>query len=82
MSKLLTREMDVFFILGFLVGKIVGALVSSFPYLGLFFEDMSLADRLVSEFIAQLLSFNGYHYALAIIGGLLLAIRKSQDLFE
>jgi len=47
-----------------------------------FFEDMSLADLLVSEFIAQLLSFNGYHYALAIIGGLILAIWKSQDLFE
>jgi len=43
---------------------------------------MSLADLLVSEFIAQLLSFNGYHYALAIIGGLILAIWKSQDLFE
>ncbi len=78
----MTREMGVFFILRFLAGKIVGALVSSFPFVGLFFEDMSLADLLVSEFFAQLLSFNGYLYALAIIGGLILAIWKSQDLFE
>ena len=52
------------------------------PFLDCFFEDMSLADLLVSEFIAQLLSFNGYYYALAIISGLILAIWKSQDLFE
>ena len=48
----------------------------------MFFKDMSMADSLVSEFIGQLLSFNGYNYALAIIGGLILAIWKSQDLFE
>ena len=59
MSKLMNREMGVYFILGFLVGKIVGGLVSSFPYIGLFFEDMSLGDLLVSEFFAQLLTFNG-----------------------
>jgi len=82
MSGLLTQEMGVFNILGFPIGKIVGAPVSSFPYLGLFLEDMSLGDHLVSEFFAQLLSFNGYHYAIAIIGGLILAIWKSLDLFE
>jgi hypothetical protein len=74
--------MGVFFILGFLVGKTVGTLVSSVPFIGLFFEDMSLGDLLVSEFFAQLLSFNGYHYALAIICGLIFAIWKTKDLFE
>ena len=37
-------------------------------------EDPSLSGLILEEFVAQLLSFNLNHYALAIIGGLILAI--------
>ena len=44
------------------------------PIWGFFLEDPSLADILFEEFVYQLLAFNLYHYALAVIGGLILAI--------
>ena len=62
------------FLGGFLVGKIVGSLVSMLPVWGFLLEDPSIADMLLEEFVYQLLSFNLYHYALAVIGGLILAI--------
>ncbi len=82
MSKIVTGEMGIQFILGFLIGKFIGALVSTMPFIGLYFEDSTLGDLLLTEFVNQLLSFNAYHYALAIIAGLILAIWKSNDLFE
>jgi len=69
-----TRGHVTAFLGGFLVGKIVGALVSMLPIWGFFLEDPSLADMLFEEFVYQLLAFNLYHYALAVIGGLILAI--------
>jgi hypothetical protein len=74
MTKVVNREHVIAFLGGFLVGKIIGALVSMFPIWGIFLEDPSLADILFEEFIYQLLAFNFYHYALAVIGGLILAI--------
>jgi len=62
------------FLGGFLVGKIIGTLVSMLPIWGFFLEDPSLADILFEEFVYQLLAFNYYHYALAVIGGVILAI--------
>lgn len=82
MSKIVNGEMVIQFLLGFLVGKFVGASVSAMPFISLYFEDATLGDLLFSEFGAQLLAFNAYHYALAIIGGLILAIWKSRGLFE
>lgn len=82
MSKLLTGETVIEFLLGFLIGKLLGALVSTMPFLSLYFEDSSMGDLLVAEFTTQLLSFNAYHYALAIIGGLILVIWRSSELFE
>ena len=52
------------------------------PFVGLYLEDSSLGDLLWMEFTSQLLSFNAYHYALAIIVGVILVIWKSNDLFE
>ena len=82
MAKIVTGEMVIQFLLGFLVGKIIGTLVSIMPFVNLYFEDSSLGDLLWIEFTTQLISFNAYHYSLAIIVGLILVIWKSNDLFE
>lgn len=74
MADVVNREHVISFLGGFLVGKIIGALVSMLPIWGFFLEDPSLADILFEEFVYQLLAFNFYHYALAVIGGLILAI--------
>ncbi|MCW4014055.1 MAG: hypothetical protein NWF07_13865 [Candidatus Bathyarchaeota archaeon] len=81
MSKILTRETFIEFLLGFLIGKIFGTVVSTWPFFEYLF-DASLSDVFYYEFVANLLSFNGYHYALAIIGGLILVIWRSNDLFD
>lgn len=82
MSKMITGEMVIQFLLGFLIGKFIGALVSTWPFITLYFEDATLGDLIWPEFMTHLLSFNAYHYALAIIGGLILVIWKSNDLFD
>lgn len=82
MSKLMTIERGVQFVVGFLVGKIIGASVSTFPLFGLYLEDSSIRDIVMEEFVLSLLEFNGYHYVLAIIGGLILVTWKSDDLFD
>ena len=81
MAQLLTREMKAQFLLGFIVGKLIGAIVSTMPFFDLIF-DPDVSDIFYSELFSNILAFNGYHYALAIIGGLILAIWKSNDLFE
>ncbi len=78
----MTRERGIEFILGFLVGKTIGALVSTYPVFGLFLEDSNYGGLVMEEFINYLLAFNGYHYVLAFIGGLILVVWKSDDLFE
>jgi len=40
-------------------------LVSLMPIWGLFVEDLGLSGLVPEEFVAQLLSFNLYHYAFA-----------------
>lgn len=82
MSKVFNVEMGIQFLLGCLIGKIIGAIVSAMPFVSLYFEDSSLGDLLVEELLATLLSFNAYHYALAIIAGLILVIWKSNDIFD
>ena len=82
MSRIVTGEMGIQFVLGFLMGKFVGTIVSTVPFLSLYFEDTSLGDLILSELMTQLLSFNWYHYALAVICGLILVIWKSDTLFE
>lgn len=62
------------FLGGFLVGKIMSALVSMLPIWGFFIEDPLLTDIVFEEFVYQLPAFNFYHPALAVIGGLILAI--------
>ena len=74
MAYAVNRENVVAFLGGFLAGKIVGTLVSMLPIWGFLLEDPSIADILLEEFVYQLLSFNVYHYSLAVIGGLILAI--------
>lgn len=69
------------FLLGFIIGKLIGAIVSTMPFFGLIL-DPDVSDVFYSEFIVNILAFNGYHYALAIIGGLILAIWKNRDLFD
>ncbi|NIQ76779.1 MAG: hypothetical protein GTN93_01500 [Anaerolineae bacterium] len=69
----MNREHAVPFLGGFLVGKIV-TLVSMLPIWGFLPEDPSIPDILLEEFVYQLLCFNLYHYALAVICGLILAI--------
>jgi len=81
MSKLLTRASAIEFLLGFLIGKIFGTIVSSWPYFE-YLGDSALSDVFYYEFVANLLSFNGYHYALAVIGGLILVIWRSNELFD
>ena len=81
MAQYITRGMIIQFLLGFLIGKFIGAIVSTTPYFYMLF-DSALSGLFFSEFTANILAFNGYHYALAIIGGLILAIWKSNDLFE
>lgn len=74
MAEYVTRRHIVAFLGGFLIGKVIGAKVSLLPVLGLVLEDPSLWGLVLEEFFVQLLSFNVYHYALAIIGGLILAL--------
>ncbi len=74
MAYAVNREHVVAFLGGFLAGKIIGSLVSMLPLWGFLLEDLSIADILLEEFVYQLLSFNPYHYALAVIGGLIFAI--------
>lgn len=79
MSKYITRETVVEFLLGFLIGKIFGTIISTWPY----FEYIGTASEVFYyEFTANLLSFNGYHYTLAVIGGLILVIWHSNELFD
>ncbi len=82
MSKILNLETGVNFVLGFLIGKTVGTIVSVSPFISLVFEDGSLLDILVSEFVTSMLSFNMYHYALGLISGLIIVIWRSTELFE
>jgi len=81
MSKILTRASVIEFLLGFLIGKLFGTMVSSWPYFE-YLSDPALSDVFYYEFVANLLSFNGYHYALAVIGGLILVIWRSNELFD
>ena len=81
MAQYLTKDMIVQFLLGFILGKLIGAIVSTMPFFDLIF-DSSVSDIFWTEFVNNILAFNGYHYALAIIGGLILAIWKSNDIFE
>jgi len=74
MAEYVTRRHVVAFLGGFLIGKVIGALVSLLPVWGLIVEDPSLGGLVLEEFFVQLLSFNVYHYALAVICGLILAI--------
>ncbi len=74
MAEYFTRRHLIAFLGGFLAGKVLGALVSLLPVWGLMVEDPSLSGLILEEFVAQLLAFNLYHYALAVIGGLILAI--------
>ena len=74
MAYAVNREHVVAFLGGFLAGKIMGSLVSMLPFWGFLMEDPSMAEILLEEFVYQLRSFNPYHYALAVIGGLILAI--------
>jgi len=78
----MTVERGVQFIFGFLVGKLIGALVSTYPLIGLYLEDSNIQDLVMDEFLNYLLAFNGYHYILAIISGLIIVIWKSDDLFD
>jgi len=78
----MTRERGVEFFLGFLVGKIFGALVSTFPVIGVYLEDSNLQGLVMDEFVSYLLAFNGYHYVLAFICGLIFVVWKSDDLFD
>lgn len=77
-----TMERGVQFFLGFLLGKCIGAIVSTYPLLGMYLEDSNLSGLVFEEFISYLLGFNAYHYVLAIIGGLILVVWKSDDLFD
>jgi len=78
----MTRERVLEFVLGFLVGKTFGALVSTFSLFGIYLEDSTLGGFVLDEFINHLLAFNGYHFVLALIGGLILVVWKSDDLFD
>lgn len=78
----MTVERGTEFLFGFLLGKAVGALVSTYPLFGLYLEDSTLGGFVMEEFINYLLAFNGYHYVLAFIGGLILVVWKSDDLFD
>jgi len=79
---LMTRERGVQFTIGFLVGKFFGALVSTYPLFGLYFEDSNFGDIVLNEFVNYLWAFNAYHYALAIICGLFIVIWQSDDMFD
>ncbi len=81
MTQVLTREMVIEFLLGFIVGKLIGVIVSTVPYFEFIF-DADLSDIFWVEFVNNLLAFNRYHYALAMIGGLILVIWRSNNLFE
>ena len=81
MAQIFTREMVIEFLLGFIIGKLLGVLVSTMPYFEFMF-DADLSDIFWVEFVNNLLAFNGYHYALAIIGGLILVISRSNNLFD
>ncbi len=81
MSQYINRETVIEFLLGFLLGKIFGTLVSSWPYLE-YIGNASTSEVFFFEFVTNLLSFNGYHYALAVIGGLILVIWRSNELFD
>ncbi len=76
------RKRGAQFTIGFLLGKFFGAIVSTFPLFGLYFEDSNIGDIVMEEFVNYLWAFNAYHYALAIICGLFIVIWKSDDLFD
>jgi len=79
---LMTVERGIQFVVGFLVGKLIGAVVSTYPLFTLYLEDATIGNIVMEEFILSLMEFNAYHYVLAIIGGLILVTWKSDDLFD
>ncbi len=81
MKRFISGEMIAYFFIGFILGKLIGATVSTMPFFDLLF-DPGVSDIFYSELMNNILAFNGYHYALAIIGGLTLTIWKSNNLFE
>jgi uncharacterized membrane protein YcaP (DUF421 family) len=81
MAQYITRETVIEFLLGFIIGKLIGSVVSSIPYFE-FISDPALSDVFYVEFVNNTLSFNGYHYTLAIMGGLILVIWRSDELFD
>lgn len=50
--------------------------------IGLYLEDSNIRGLAMEEFIFSLLEFNGYHYVVTIISGLILVTWKSEDLFD
>jgi hypothetical protein len=81
MAQILTREAIIQFLLGFIIGKLIGTIVSSAPFVEFLFEE-GASNIFYVEFVNNLLSFNGYHYALAIICGLILVIWQSKGIFD
>ena len=81
MAQIITREAIIEFLLGFIIGKLIGTVVSSAPFFEFLFEE-GASEIFYVEFVNNLLSFNGYHYALAVICGLILVIWQSKGIFD
>ena len=81
MQGAITPKTAFFFVLGFVLGKLVGAFVSTSPLLDLVF-DPDLSSVFYSELWLNFTSLNGYHLFLGLIGGLILAVWKSEGVFE
>jgi len=81
MPKLFSTESGLLFVLGALIGKIIGATITSYTYINFLFEP-GLADIFLEEYTINLVSANLYHIALAAITGTLLVVWKSEDLFD
>ena len=81
MPKLFSTESGLLFILGTIIGKIIGATITSYTYINFLFEP-GLADIFLEEYTINLISANLFHITLAAITGTILVIWKSEDIFE
>ncbi len=81
MPKIRSTESSLLFILGAILGKTIGAVISSVSYLDFLFTS-GLSDIFLEEFTTNLVSGNLYHIALAAICGIILVVWKSEEIFE
>ena len=70
------------FVSGFVVGKTLATLIELYPYLVSSMTDPVLFNELGALFLDVFVTLTSHHVSLAIIGGLIVVVWRSEGIFE